>query len=72
MNTLCNSIKHYGPLIARILLAQLFIISGFGKIKAFGGTAAYMVGKGGMLYVMVYGAGPFSLGSDRCVPPRAP
>ena len=72
MNTLCNSIKHYGPLIARILLAQLFIVSGFGKVAGFGKTAAYMAGNGGMLYVMVYGAGPLSLGSDRCVPPRAP
>jgi putative oxidoreductase len=138
MNNLCNLIKQYGPLAARILLAQLFIISGVGKIAAFGGIAAYMAGigmpmakvllvltialelgggillvlgwqarwiaaaffgftfltavifhpfwsadpanftnqlnnfmknisiMGGMLYVMAYGAGPFSLGADGC------
>ena len=138
MNNLCNLVKQYGPLAARILLAQLFIISGFGKIKAFGGTAAFMASNGmpmaevllvltialelgggillilgwqarwiaaaffgftflaalifhpfwaadaasftsqlnnfmknlsimgGMLYVMAYGAGPFSLGADYC------
>jgi putative oxidoreductase len=46
MNNLCNLIKQYGPPLARILLAQLFIVSGFGKIKAFGGTAAYMASQG--------------------------
>ena len=140
MNNLCNLVKQYGPLVARILLAQLFIVSGFGKIGGFGKTAAYMASKGmpmadallvltialelgggillilgwqarwiaaaffgftflaavifhpfwavdaanftsqlnnfmknlsimgGMLYVMAYGAGPFSLGADSCPP----
>lgn len=138
MSNLCNSIKQYGPLAARMLLAQLFIISGIGKIAAFSNIAAYMAGMGmpmanvllvltialevgggillvvgwqarwiaaaffgftflsavifhafwsadaasftgqlnnfmknlsimgGMLYVMAYGAGPFSLGADSC------
>ncbi len=35
-------LAHYGPLVARILLAQVFIISGFGKWKAFAATAAFM------------------------------
>lgn len=35
-------LKHYGPALARALLAQVFIISGCGKIKAFAATAALM------------------------------
>ena len=35
-------LAHYGPLAARILLAQVFIVSGFGKWKAFAATAAFM------------------------------
>ena len=138
MNILCNFIRQYGPLAARILLAQLFIVSGIGKIGGFAGTAAFMAGAGlpmayvlliltivlelgggvllvlgwqarwvaaalfgftflaavifhpfwnsdaasvfgqmnnfmknlaimgGLLYVVAYGAGPFSLGSDGC------
>jgi putative oxidoreductase len=46
MNHLCNSIKHYGPFAARILLAQLFIVSGGGKIAGFAKTSAYMAGMG--------------------------
>ena len=33
-------------LIGRVLLALIFILSGFGKITAFSGTAAYMSSKG--------------------------
>ena len=141
MNSLCNSVKQYGPLVARVLLAQLFIVSGCGKIGGFAKTAAYMAGMGlplstvlltltialevgggvllvlgwrarwiataffgftfltalvfhpfwnadaasfgaqlnnfmknlaimgGMLYVMAYGAGPYSLGADHCATP---
>ena len=42
----CNLVKHYGPLLARILIAQLFVISGFAKYAAFAKTAAYMANKG--------------------------
>jgi putative oxidoreductase len=138
MKLLCELVQKYGPLAARILLAQLFIISGIGKIGRFAGMAAYMAGAGlpaasvllvltialevgggillavgwqarwvaaafcgftflasvvfhpfwnadpasvmsqlnnflknlaimgGMLYVMAYGAGPLSIGADRC------
>ena len=136
MNNAWDSIRHYGPLAARVLLAQLFIVSGCGKIGGFAKTAAYITDMGlplsrllliltialevgggvllalgwrarwiataffgftflativfhpfwnaegtffgsqlnnfmknfaimgGMLYVMAYGAGPFSLGGD--------
>ena len=46
MNSLCNSIKHYGPLAARILIAQLFVIAGFGKFAAFAKTTAFMANTG--------------------------
>jgi putative oxidoreductase len=42
----CQLLQKYGPLAARILLAQLFIVSGFGKITAFGKTAAFMASSG--------------------------
>ena len=35
-------LEHYGPLAARVLLAQVFIVSGFGKLKAFTATASFM------------------------------
>jgi putative oxidoreductase len=41
-----DAIRRYGPLAARILLAQLFIVSGWGKIAAFAKTAAFMAGMG--------------------------
>ena len=46
MNPLCQSVQKFGPLIARLLLAQLFIISGIGKIGGFAGTAGFMAGAG--------------------------
>ena len=46
MNVVCELVQKYAPLAARILLAQLFIISGVGKIGRFAGTAAYMAGMG--------------------------
>jgi putative oxidoreductase len=46
MNVVCELVQKYAPLAARILLAQLFIISGIGKIGRFAGTAAYMAGMG--------------------------
>jgi putative oxidoreductase len=35
-------LAYYGPLAARILLAQVFIVSGIGKIKGYTATAAFM------------------------------
>lgn len=46
MEKACEMIKQYGPLTGRILLALIFLISGYGKIGGFAGTAAYMAGKG--------------------------
>jgi putative oxidoreductase len=46
MSTLCAFAKHYGPLAGRILIALIFLLSGWGKIGAFGATAANMATKG--------------------------
>jgi putative oxidoreductase len=39
-------IKHYGPLIGRLLIALIFLKSGLGKITGFAGTAGFMASKG--------------------------
>jgi putative oxidoreductase len=46
MNALCEAVKTYGPLAGRILLALLFVVSGFGKLTEFGGTVGYIASKG--------------------------
>ena len=46
MEKACEMVKHYGPLVGRILLALIFLISGYGKIGGFSGTAGYMASKG--------------------------
>ena len=46
MSALCEAVKTYGPLAGRLLLAQLFIMSGWGKVTGFAGTVAYMAAKG--------------------------
>src|SRR4051812_13606233 len=46
MQKVQQHLEHYGPLVARILLAQLFIVSGFGKLKAFTATVAFMANLG--------------------------
>ena len=46
MNALCELTKTYGPLIGRILMALIFLVSGYGKITGFDATAANMASKG--------------------------
>lgn len=46
MEKIWETIRQYGPLVGRILLALIFVWSGLGKIGSFAGTAAYMAGKG--------------------------
>jgi len=43
---LCKIARQYMPLIGRLLLANIFIISGFQKISGFTGVATYMDMKG--------------------------
>jgi putative oxidoreductase len=41
-----EALQRYGPLIGRILLSFMFIISGIQKIPGFSGTAAHMASHG--------------------------
>lgn len=41
-----NAIDRYAPLIGRILLALIFVMSGFSKITGFEGTVGYIASKG--------------------------
>lgn len=43
---MCNLLKQFGPLLGRVSIALIFIISGFGKIAGFAGTVGYMSSKG--------------------------
>lgn len=43
---MCNLLKQFGPLVGRVLLASIFVVSGYGKIGGFAGTSAYMTSKG--------------------------
>ncbi len=42
----CQLVKQFGPLAGRIMLALIFLISGFAKIGNFAGTAGFMASKG--------------------------
>ncbi|SRR5687767_5441437 len=46
METACAMVRQYGPLAGRILLALIFLLSGYGKIGAFSKVAAGMAAKG--------------------------
>ena len=37
-----NGLRNFGPLVGRILIAVIFIVSGFGKIMGFDGTVGYI------------------------------
>jgi putative oxidoreductase len=41
-----DTIEKFGPLLGRILIALIFLLSGLGKITGFAGTAGYMASKG--------------------------
>ena len=52
-----NQYQPWGLLAGRLLLAYIFVISGFGKIGGFAGTAKYMAAKGmPMTEVLLVGA----------------
>jgi putative oxidoreductase len=50
-----NAIRIYSPLIGRIFISLIFIVTGYGKITAYSGTAGYMESMGipGMLLPLV-------------------
>ncbi|MEO6352766.1 MAG: DoxX family protein [Burkholderiaceae bacterium] len=41
-----TALNRFGPLAARILIALIFVWSGFGKISGFEGTVGYIASKG--------------------------
>ena len=41
-----NAVHRYGPLVGRILIALIFVLSGANKISGFDGTVAYIASKG--------------------------
>ena len=41
-----NALNQFGPLLGRILLALIFVMSGFGKINGLEGTVGYIASKG--------------------------
>jgi putative oxidoreductase len=41
-----NTLIQFGPLLGRILIALIYLASGFGKISAFAGTVAEIASKG--------------------------
>jgi putative oxidoreductase len=42
MNRLFDTVKPYADVIGRVLIAALFVLSGWGKVTAYAGTQAYM------------------------------
>jgi putative oxidoreductase len=41
-----NELRRFGPLLGRILLSIMFVMSGFKKITGFAGTVGYIASKG--------------------------
>ena len=39
-------INRFGPLVSRVLIALIFVWSGFGKIAGFAGTVGYIASQG--------------------------
>ena len=41
-----DALNRYGPLVGRLMIAAIFVFSGFGKITGFDGTVGYIAAKG--------------------------
>jgi putative oxidoreductase len=41
-----DALNRYGPLVGRLMIAAIFVGSGFGKITGFDGTVGYIASKG--------------------------
>jgi putative oxidoreductase len=42
MNSLFDAVKSYVDVVGRVLIAAVFVLSGWGKVAAYAGTQAYM------------------------------
>ena len=68
MHALCELTVRYGALAGRILIAPLFLLSGFHKITGFSGVAAAMAAKGmPFAEILLVGAIVFELGGGLMV-----
>ncbi|HEX9672266.1 MAG TPA: DoxX family protein [Burkholderiales bacterium] len=68
MQALCNLVKAYGPVVGRILITPLFLLSGYQKITGFTAVAATM-GKAGLPFpeFLLVGSIAFELGGGLMV-----
>ena len=41
-----DALNRFGPLVGRLMMAAIFVFSGFGKITGFDGTVGYIAAKG--------------------------
>ena len=41
-----DALNRYGPLVGRLMISAIFVVSGFGKIIGFDGTVGYIASKG--------------------------
>ena len=41
-----DALNRYGPLVGRLMISAIFVVSGFGKITGFDGTVGYIASKG--------------------------
>jgi putative oxidoreductase len=46
MSAMCEMVKNWGPVAGRVLLALIFVLSGFEKITGFEGTVGYIASRG--------------------------
>ncbi len=46
MKLLCELVQRYGPLVARVLLAQVFVLTGITQALAFDRTSTFMFNRG--------------------------
>jgi putative oxidoreductase len=42
MNSMFDAVKSYVDVVGRVLIAAVFVLSGWGKVAAYAGTQAYM------------------------------
>jgi len=68
MQALCNLVKAYGPVVGRVLITPLFLLSGYQKITGFTAAAASMA-KAGLPFpeFLLIGSIAFELGGGLMV-----
>jgi len=68
MEALCTLVKACGPVVGRVLITPLFLMSGYSKITGFTATAATMANKGlPFSEFLLVGAIAFELGGGLMV-----